>query len=124
MPDNWAFVAAAYGLTALVLGLYWRHLVRKEHELRRTTPAHSKTADSKTVDSTTADAKTSGSERRAAGTEREVAGAERPVAGTARAHMERPQQASTAPHPIAERSRQPSGPAHPRPDPTPRHPLQ
>ena len=33
MPDNWSFVAAAYGLTAVVLGLYWRHLVRKEKEL-------------------------------------------------------------------------------------------
>lgn len=33
MPDNWSYVAAAYGLTALVLGLYWRHLVRKENEL-------------------------------------------------------------------------------------------
>ena len=35
MPDNWSFVAAAYGLTALVLGLYWRRLVRKEKELDR-----------------------------------------------------------------------------------------
>jgi hypothetical protein len=34
MPDNWGFVLAAYGLTAVVLGLYWRHLVRKEKELR------------------------------------------------------------------------------------------
>lgn len=35
MPDNWGFVLAAYGLTALVLGLYWRHLVRKEKEIGR-----------------------------------------------------------------------------------------
>jgi hypothetical protein len=34
MPDNWGFVAAAYGLTAVVLGLYWCRLVRKEKELR------------------------------------------------------------------------------------------
>jgi hypothetical protein len=34
MPDNWSYVVAAYGLTALVLGLYWRHLVRKENEHR------------------------------------------------------------------------------------------
>ena len=33
MPDNWGFVIAAYGLTAVVLGLYWHHLVRKEKEL-------------------------------------------------------------------------------------------
>jgi hypothetical protein len=33
MPDNWSFVAAAYGLAALVLGGYWRHLTRKEREL-------------------------------------------------------------------------------------------
>jgi hypothetical protein len=35
MPDNWGFVAAAYGLTALVLGLYWRRLVRREKELNK-----------------------------------------------------------------------------------------
>lgn len=34
MPDNWGYVAAAYGVTAAVLGLYWRHLVQKEKELR------------------------------------------------------------------------------------------
>ena len=35
MPDNWGFVAAAYGLTAAVLGIYWRRLVRKEKELNQ-----------------------------------------------------------------------------------------
>jgi hypothetical protein len=34
MPDNWTFVAAAYGLAALVFGGYWRWLARKELELR------------------------------------------------------------------------------------------
>ena len=34
MPDNWTFVAAAYGLAALVFGAYWRRLARKERELR------------------------------------------------------------------------------------------
>ena len=33
MPDNWAFVAAAYGLAALVFGGYWRRLGNKEREL-------------------------------------------------------------------------------------------
>jgi len=33
MPDNWGFVAAAYGLAALVLGGYWRYLRRREREL-------------------------------------------------------------------------------------------
>jgi hypothetical protein len=33
MPDNWSFVAAAYGLAAVVLILYWRFLVRREKEL-------------------------------------------------------------------------------------------
>jgi hypothetical protein len=37
MPDNWAYVVAAYGLTAVVLALYWRRLVRKENELRART---------------------------------------------------------------------------------------
>lgn len=49
MPDNWGFVAAAYALTAAVLGVYWRHLVRKEKELSGShvagaTPAHAERA--------------------------------------------------------------------------------
>jgi hypothetical protein len=44
MPDNWGFVAAAYGLTAVVLGLYWRHLLRREKELRVTTRTHTERA--------------------------------------------------------------------------------
>jgi len=34
MPDNWAFVLAAYGLAVVVLVTYWRFLVRREHELQ------------------------------------------------------------------------------------------
>ena len=33
MPDNWGFVAAAYGLAAVALLLYWRRLARKEREV-------------------------------------------------------------------------------------------
>lgn len=33
MPDNWGFVLAAYGIAALLLGGYWRHLLRRGHEL-------------------------------------------------------------------------------------------
>jgi hypothetical protein len=33
MPDNWGFVAAAYLLAAVVLGGYWRRLVRRERAL-------------------------------------------------------------------------------------------
>jgi membrane protein implicated in regulation of membrane protease activity len=33
MPDNWAFVIAAYGLAAVVLIAYWRFLSRREKEL-------------------------------------------------------------------------------------------
>ncbi len=33
MPDNWSFVVAAYLLAALLLGGYWRHLVKKERNL-------------------------------------------------------------------------------------------
>ena len=33
IADNWTFVAAAYGLTAIVLLGYWRRLARKEREL-------------------------------------------------------------------------------------------
>jgi hypothetical protein len=32
MPDNWGFVLAAYALTALVLGGYWRRLHKRERE--------------------------------------------------------------------------------------------
>ena len=31
--DHWGFVLAAYGLAAVVLTLYWRHLCRREREL-------------------------------------------------------------------------------------------
>jgi hypothetical protein len=45
MPDNWGFVAAAYALAAIVLGAYWRMLVRKERELTalRTRPGRGTT---------------------------------------------------------------------------------
>jgi hypothetical protein len=45
MPDNWGFVAAAYALAAIVLGAYWRMLVRKEREVNavRTGAGNSKT---------------------------------------------------------------------------------
>jgi len=33
MPDNWTFVAAAYGLAALVFGGYWLRLGRLERQL-------------------------------------------------------------------------------------------
>ena len=33
MTDHWGFVVAAYALAVVVLGGYWRRLVRKEHEL-------------------------------------------------------------------------------------------
>ncbi len=33
MPDHWGFVLAAYGIAVLLLGGYWRRLVRREHEL-------------------------------------------------------------------------------------------
>ena len=33
MPDHWGFVAAAYGLTAVVLFLYWRRLGKKERQV-------------------------------------------------------------------------------------------
>jgi hypothetical protein len=100
MPDNWAFVAAAYALTAVVLGLYWRNLVRKEKELRDPTIAGSDTRHTTATGST------------------------RNVAGTAGAHTERARESSISDRGIAERSRQPSRPAHPRPDPTTRGPLQ
>jgi hypothetical protein len=33
MPDNWAFVIAAYALALVVFGGYWRRLARREREL-------------------------------------------------------------------------------------------
>lgn len=33
MPDNWGFVVAAYAVTALALGAYWRRLARRERDL-------------------------------------------------------------------------------------------
>ena len=33
VPDNWSYVLAAYGLAAVLLGGYWRHLVRRARAL-------------------------------------------------------------------------------------------
>jgi heme exporter protein D len=33
MADHWSFVAAAYGLAAVALAVYWRRLVRRDREL-------------------------------------------------------------------------------------------
>ncbi|MFQ5829212.1 MAG: hypothetical protein ACE5JD_08660 [Candidatus Methylomirabilia bacterium] len=35
MPDNWGFVFAAYGIAAVALIGYWRHLSRRGRELAR-----------------------------------------------------------------------------------------
>jgi hypothetical protein len=31
--DHWGFVIAAYGLAAVVIAAYWRHLCRRDREL-------------------------------------------------------------------------------------------
>ena len=36
MPDNWSFVAAAYGLAAIVFLGYWRYLTALARDLSRT----------------------------------------------------------------------------------------
>jgi hypothetical protein len=94
MPDNWSFVAAAYALTAVVLGMYWRHLVRKENEVRRS-----------------ATTTTTGPDR------------DRDVAGTAAPHTNRAHESSADTRQIAERSREPSRTGHPRGEPSSRQPL-
>jgi hypothetical protein len=33
MPDNWSYVFAAYGLAAVVLLVYWRHLAGRAKSL-------------------------------------------------------------------------------------------
>lgn len=35
MPDNWGYVAGAYVFAALVLGAYWRHMIRRAADLAR-----------------------------------------------------------------------------------------
>ena len=77
MPDNWGFVAAAYGLTAAVLLIYWRRLVRKERELRAVTTTRRRVA-----------------ERASPVAERASSVGERSVAGTTTPVAERSQQPS------------------------------
>ena len=33
MADNWGYVAVAYAVAVVVLGGYWRRLIRREREL-------------------------------------------------------------------------------------------
>jgi hypothetical protein len=40
MPDNWGFVAAAYGLAFVVFGGYWRWLAQREREVAALRGAH------------------------------------------------------------------------------------
>ncbi len=40
MPDNWNFVLAAYALAAIVLGGYWRNLIKREREAQPRVPVH------------------------------------------------------------------------------------
>ena len=35
--DHWGFVLAAYGIAAVALGAYWRHLCRRDRELTEIT---------------------------------------------------------------------------------------
>jgi hypothetical protein len=82
MPDNWGFVTAAYAVAAVILGGYWRMLIRKE----RTVTALRASSGPGT------------------GARAEAEG------GVRDDHTSR--------------SRQPSRPGHPRPEPAPRPPLQ
>ena len=38
MPDHWGYVLAAYGIAAVALAGYWRHLVRRARALRAGRP--------------------------------------------------------------------------------------
>jgi hypothetical protein len=33
MPDNWSYVVAAYAVSAILLGGYWRYLIRRARRL-------------------------------------------------------------------------------------------
>jgi hypothetical protein len=35
--DHWGFVLSAYGIAAVALGAYWRHLCRRDRELTELT---------------------------------------------------------------------------------------
>jgi len=39
MPSNWGYVFAAYGIAAVALLSYWRHLARRTRALTRPRPA-------------------------------------------------------------------------------------
>lgn len=101
MPDNWGFVAAAYILTAAVLGLYWRRLVRKERELRALHAARAQR----------------GKTDRPASPIGSVAERTPPVAERTPSVAERTPPVGERSPLVAERSREPSRPAHPRPEP-------
>jgi hypothetical protein len=39
MPSNWGYVLAAYGIAAVTLLSYWRHLARRTRALATRRPA-------------------------------------------------------------------------------------
>ncbi|HJR02838.1 MAG TPA: hypothetical protein VKA83_14465 [Methylomirabilota bacterium] len=44
MPSNWGYVFAAYGIAAVALLSYWRHLARRARALAARRPAKARTA--------------------------------------------------------------------------------
>ena len=44
MPTNWSYVIAAYGIAALVLAGYWRHLARRRRALMARRPPKGRSA--------------------------------------------------------------------------------
>lgn len=44
MPSNWDYVFAAYGIAAVTLLAYWRHLARRARALAARRPAKPRTA--------------------------------------------------------------------------------
>lgn len=44
MPANWGYVLAAYGIAAVALLVYWRHLARRTRALAARRPAKPRAA--------------------------------------------------------------------------------
>jgi len=95
MPDNWTFVAAAYTIAALAFGTYWRWLNRKEREINALRGRHDTGRTTAGRDTARRDA------------------AVRDDRSTAVRNDQDPAVRSDR----TSRSRQPSMPGHPRPEP-------
>jgi len=122
MPDNWAYVFAAYAFAAVVLVTYWRHLARREREVSSLADRSGASRSGRRTMQTSAPDSRDGASKSVAPPDAKSNSSE-PRDGTS--NLSEPRDgASNSMNRNDERGRVAPGSAHPRSEPASRTPLQ